>query len=198
MSNRVNDVEKEWKWLWGEVSGQRVVAADSYVDPTDHFGNESCHSFTWLCPGHQDDHTRWCWRGASPLKWKFWSWPIPLCAQAGPDGLPARLSVEWSAHNWNWATTNPREWNPRWTRWHRHPFRAYFSTSVCLFKFGRFPWHCPLPCLKVSGSEQALDKIACSSIGEGGGQGGSSMTKFICSRGHHLPAFLGCGPFLAS
>ena len=67
-------------------------------------------------------------------KWKFWSWPIPLCAQAGPDGLPARLSVEWSAHNWNWATTNPREWNPRWTRWHRHHFRAYFSTSVCLFK----------------------------------------------------------------
>ena len=50
-----------------EVSGQRVVAADSYVDPTDHFGNESCHSFTWLCPGHQDDHAQWCWRGASPL-----------------------------------------------------------------------------------------------------------------------------------
>ena len=37
-----------------EVSGQRVVAADSYVDPTDHFGNESCHSFTSLCPGHQE------------------------------------------------------------------------------------------------------------------------------------------------
>ena len=158
-----------------EVSGQRVVAADSYVDPTDHFCNESCHSFTWLCPVSPP---RWSCsmmlaRSFSFVqeKWKFLRWPIPLCAQAGPDGLPARLSVEWSAHNWNWATTNPREWNPRWTRWHRHHFRAYFSTSVCLFKLGRFPWHCPLPCLKVSGSEQALDKIACSSLGRGRGSG---------------------------
>ena len=123
-----------------------------------------------LCP-HQDDHAQWCWRGASPLSKRSENFYV--------DRFPCvpRLAQMACQPGWVWSGVPTTEIGQRPTLESEIPagpddtaiiFRAYFSTSVCLFKLGRFPWHCPLPCLKVSGSEQALDKIACSSIGREG------------------------------